>query len=113
MDVKNDSKATSLTPLLDLAFENYSQSNGGINLSRLHIWMPNANWNRMDKNLYLCEVFKWFLGSGDVFEVCNHKQPALEKGALQSSTSMPMGQAIIVGESDEIPVGPEMIWLNC
>jgi hypothetical protein len=44
------------TPLQNLPFEGYIQSNSGIELSRLHNWMKNARWINKGGKLIQCDA---------------------------------------------------------
>ncbi len=61
--------AAAHTPLQNLHFEGYIQSNSGIELSRLHYWMKDEKWINIGGKLIQCDAYKNFCASGTAYEI--------------------------------------------
>ena len=71
--------AAAHTPLPILPFEGYIQSKSGLDISRLHSWMPDAIWNPLGEKLGHCVAYQNFCASGDAYEIHTHGLAALAK----------------------------------
>ena len=83
------SNATTFTPLLDLHFERYIQSNIAIELPRLHKWIPEAIWNSVGGKLSQSNEYNLFSQANEVYEYWNSGSLAASKGGRPSKVGQP------------------------
>jgi hypothetical protein len=83
------SNATARSPLLDLHYEGYLQSNSAIALPRLHNWIPHAMWNPAGGRLSRCAAFNLFCEANEIYEYWNSGSLAANRGGRHPTGAKP------------------------